>query len=308
MKLTRWLMILFLCLGFWAPSLFGGELEKIQAKGEIVVSLNRDYPPFVMMTDGQLSGLDVDLATLMAEYLGVKARFIQPETYDQQIPKLLAGESDIIIAAMTRTVERGLKVSFTDPYFEVSQAALVWRDMVPPTADSYFDLLKIKGLKLGVKADTTHESFARELFPDNVIHLFPTAQAAADALLKGEVNAMVADSPFVKIWHETNPEHYMKVAALLAPVTKEYYAFAVRPEDPVFLGWLNLFIDQVKIDGTLDLLNYEYFEEMAWAKKKGGSGKKMTRAEMLKNEFVARKKAMIEKRRKELTGVKPDYD
>ena len=119
---------------------------------------------------------------------------------------------------------------------------------------------------------------------------------------------MVADSPFVKIWHETNPEHYMKVAALLAPVTKEYYAFAVRPGDPVFLGWLNLFIDQVKIDGTLDLLNYEYFEEMAWAKKKGGSGKKMTRAEMLKNEFVARKKAMIEKRRKELTGVKPDYD
>jgi polar amino acid transport system substrate-binding protein len=308
MKLIRWLVILILGLGSWTSPLYAGEVEQIQAKGEIVVSLNRDYPPFVMMTDGQLSGLDVDLATLLAEYLGVKVRFIQPETYDQQIPKLLAGESDIIIAAMTRTVERGLTVSFTDPYFEVSQAAMVRRDLAPPTADSYFDLLKIRGLKLGVKADTTHEKFARELFPDNVIQRFPTAEAAADALLKGDVNAMVADSPFVKVWYETNPDHYMKVAALLAPVTKEYYAFAIRPGDPVFLGWLNLFIDQIKIDGTLDLLNHEYFEEMAWAKKKTGSRKKLTRAEMLKNEFIARKKAMIEKRRKELTGVKPDYD
>ena len=80
---------------------------KDTAKGELVVSLNRDYPPFAMVIDGQFAGLDVDLAKLLAEYLGVKIRFIQPETYDQHIPKLLAGESDIIIAAMTRTVERG---------------------------------------------------------------------------------------------------------------------------------------------------------------------------------------------------------
>jgi polar amino acid transport system substrate-binding protein len=272
------------------------------------VSINRDYPPFAMSIDGHPVGLDIDLATLMAEYLGVAVRFIQPETYDQQIPKLLAGESDIIIAAMTRTVERGLQVRFTEPYYTVSQAAMVRRDLAPPMADSYFDLLQVKGLKLGVKGDTTHEQFARELFPAEVIHRFPTAAAAADALLRGEVNAVVADSPFVRIWHETNPDHYMKVAALLAPVTREYYAFAIRPGDPEFLGWLNLFIDQVKIDGTLDLLKYEYFEEMAWARGKAAKKSGMTRAEMLKNEFVARKKAMIEERRKALTGTTPSYD
>ena len=170
-------------------------------------------------------------------------------------------------------------------------------------SDSFFDLLKVKGLKLGVQAGTTHEKFARELFPDSAIHLFPTTAAAVDALLKGEVNAMAADSPYVKIWHATNPEHYLRIAPLLAPVTKEYYAFAIRPGDPVFLGWLNLFIDQIKIDGTLDLLNQEYFEEMAWAGKKAPAKSRPTRAEMLKNEFIARKQAMIEARRKALTGV-----
>ena len=164
-------------------------------------------------------------------------------------------------------------------------------------------MLKINGLKLGVMADTTHEKFARELFPDNVIKSFPTTAAAVGALLKGDVNAVAADSPFVKVWHETNPDHYLKVAALLAPVTKEYYAFAVRPGDSVFLGWLNLFVDQIKIDGTMDLLNHEYFQEMAWTKQDKESMKKLTPAET-KNEFIARKKAMIEIKTKGIEGCK----
>ncbi len=45
---------------------------------------------------------------------------------------------------------------------------------------------------------------------------------------------MVADSPSVKVWQDTHPEHYMMIEALLAPVTKEYYSFAVRQGDPVF--------------------------------------------------------------------------
>lgn len=75
-----------------------GEIERIVAKGEIVVSLNKGYPPFAMEIGGRLQGLDVDLAMLIAGYLGVVVRFIQPDRYEDQVPKLLAGESDIIIA------------------------------------------------------------------------------------------------------------------------------------------------------------------------------------------------------------------
>ena len=222
MKLLRWLILVCLCLMIGVPHLVAGEIERIQAKGEMVVSLNKGYPPFAMEVDGQLRGLDVDLARLLADYLGVNVRFVRPERYDQQIPMLLAGESDIVIAAMTRTVERGLKVSFTAPYFEVSQAALVRRELAPVGADSYFDLLEIDGLRLGVKAGTTHERFARQLFAADAITLYPTAEEAAAGIIKGDVDAMVADSPFVRIWSRTHPEHYLKVQALLTPVTKEY--------------------------------------------------------------------------------------
>jgi len=287
---------------------WAGEIERIQAKGEIMVSLNRGYPPFAMENGGKLFGLDVDLAILLADYLGVKVNFVRPETFDQQIPKLLAGESDIIIAAMTRTVERGLKVSFTDPYFEVSQAALVRRDLLPAGADSYFDLPEIEGLRLGVKADTTHEKFARQLFAGQAINLYPTAAAAAAALVKGDVDAMVADSPFVRVWRSTHLEHYQKIAALLTPVTREYYAFAIRPGDPGFLNWLNLFIDQIKIDGTLDLLAYEYFEQMSWTKQATMPDKKMNRAQLLKNKFMIRKRNEIENRRRQFQGAGDKYE
>ena len=303
-----YVMAIILLLFLNTPSSWGGEIERIQAKGEITVSLNRGYPPFAMEKDGKIFGLDVDLAHLLADYLDVKVKFIRPQTYDRQIPKLLAGESDIIIAAMTRTVERGLRVSFSDPYFEVSQAALVRRELLPSGADSYFDLPEIEGLRLGVKADTTHEKFARQLFPAKAIKPYPTAVAAAEALINGDVDAMVADSPFVQVWRNTHLEHYQKIAALLTPVTREYYAFAVRQGDPAFLNWLNLFIDQIKIDGTLDLLTYEYFEQMSWAQQKSAPEKRLNRAQLLKNKFITRKQAEIDRRRREFQGTGDKYE
>ena len=306
--MKKWFILFSLCLIVWSSLAQAGELERIRNKGVITVSLNREYPPFAMQKDRKLFGLDVDLAHLLAEYLNVKVRFIQPQSYDQQIPKLLAGESDIIIAAMTRTIERGLKVNFADPYFEISQAALVKRNLVSDDANSYFDLLEIDNISLGVKAGTTHEIFARELFAASALKLYPTAAAAADGLIKGEVDAVAADSPFVRVWRATHPEHYQKIVALLQPVTKEYYAFAIRPGDQTFLNWLNLFVGEIKTDGTLDLLKYEYFEQMRWARQKTMPQKTLTRAQFLKNRFVARKKAMIEKRRKEFLGGGDHYE
>jgi ABC-type amino acid transport substrate-binding protein len=285
-----------------------GEIERIQKAGVITVSLNRDYPPFSMQKSGTIFGLDVDLANLLASHLNVEVKFIRPETYDQQIPKLVAGEADIIMAAMTRTLQRALLVNFSDPYFEVSQAALVRRDKVPAGANAYFDLLGIKNIRLGVKAGTTHEEFARQLFPATAIKLYPTAAAAAEAVVRGDIDAMVADSPFVRVWHNTHVEHYTSISALLDPVTREFYAFAIRKGDQDFLNLLNVFVDEIKTDGTLDLLVQEYFGQMNWAEGTGQKATRPKRAEFLKNRFIIEKKARIEERRKAFQGNGDNYE
>lgn len=294
MKRIAWFTLLLLA-GF-VSGLQAGEIDRIKAKGEIVISLNKGYPPFSMTVENQLIGLDVELGRLLADYLNVKPRFILPDLYKDQIPRLLAGESDIIIAAMTRTIERGLQVNFTDPYWEVSQAALVDRALIGNTDDSYFDLVDIRDIKVGVKANTTIERFARELFPTEAIKTFPGHPQAAEAMVNGEVDAMVADSPFIQVWAQTHPELEAKFKAMLSPVTKEHYGFAIRKGDPEFLNWLNLFITQVKIDGTMDLLAYKYFMEMPWLAGKKTREAKITRAQLMRNRFVAKKRAAMEQK------------
>ena len=295
-KMLGWVCVF---VGLLSCAAQAGQMERIHKKGELIVSLNRGYPPFSMEINGKLSGLDVDLAGMIADHLKVKVKFIRPRHYGDQIPKLLAMESDIIIAAMTRTVERGLKVNFTKPYFEVSQAALVNRKLVGPDASSYFDLTEIPGLTLGVKAGTTQEKFARQLFPKEAIKTYPTTEKAIEAVVKGEIDAMAADSPFVRIWQVTHPREALRIKALLEPVTKETYGFAIRKGDPDFLTWLNLFIDQVSSDGTMDLLKYEYFERLSWTGAKFAKVKAPTKAEMLKNKFIQRRQQKLEQLREE---------
>jgi polar amino acid transport system substrate-binding protein len=295
--MKRILPLVLAIIGLALSQVHAGEIERIMNKGEILVSLNKGYPPFCIIDNNKIQGLDVDLARLIADYLGVQVKFIMPPLYKEQIPKLLAGESDIIIAGMTRTVERGLQVAFTDPYFEVSQAALVDRDMVTPQTNSYFGLVDIPGIRIGVKADTTIERFARELFPADAIKTYPDHPQAVEALLKGQVDATVHDSPFVQIWARTHPDRIGRIKPLLAPVTKEYYGFAVRKGDPEFLAWLNLFITQIKTDGTLDLLKHRYFVEMRWAGVKATREARITKAQLLRNKFVAEKQRKLDQKR-----------
>lgn len=295
-KIFILILVFFL---FFITGLQAGEIERIKEKGEIVVSLNKGYPPFCMVINDEITGFDVELGKLIADYLGVKFKYILPDLYKDQIPKLLSGKSDVIIAAMTRTVYRGLEVDFTGPYFEVSQAALANRKMLGPSDDSYFDLVDIKGLKLGVKANTTIERFARELFPVKAIKTYPVHTQAVEALVKGEVDATVHDSPFVQVWAKSHPELSAKIKPLLVPVTKEYYGFAIRKGDPDFLNWLNLFITQIKIDGTMDLLKHRYFVEMPWLGLKPTKEAGVTKEQLLRNKFIAKKQEMLEKKRKE---------
>ncbi len=278
---------------------WAGQMESILAKGEIVVSLNRNTPPFCMESKGELIGLDVDLARLMADALGVKVKFIFPDTYEEQIPKLLACDSDIIIAAMTRTPERGLKVNFSAPYFEVTQAALVHAKLARTQTQSYFDLVDIPGVRIGVKQQTTMERFARKLFATEQIKTYASHDEAVAALLKAEVDATVHDSPYVMVWQKSHPEYAAKIKALLAPSTKEYYGFAIRKGDADFLSWLNLFIAQAENDGTMDWLKHTYLVEMAWLGQGQTKGAAMDKEHLMRNKFLSQKMEQLQRQRRE---------
>ena len=99
-----------------------------------------------------------------------------------------------------------------------------------------------------------------------------------------------------------------QIAALLEPVTKEFYAFAIRQGDADFLNWINLFVDQIHADGTLDLLKYEYFTLMTWASNKAKPEPRINLAQFLKNRFLAEKQARIQQHRRAFQGNGDNYE
>ncbi|WGW02825.1 substrate-binding periplasmic protein [Tropicibacter oceani] len=53
----------------------GQDMDQIQERGYMTVAVYEDYPPYSWRDGGQARGVDVDIARLIAEYIGVKAQF-----------------------------------------------------------------------------------------------------------------------------------------------------------------------------------------------------------------------------------------
>ena len=152
MKTTRWLAVLALVLGLVSPaaattrsraraarrrprrrrrsrSSTRAPLGDIQEKGEIVIGVKYDVPPFGFNnpSSGKVEGFDVDLGQAVADKLGVKPKFIEAIS-DNRIPFLQDGTADLILSTMTINEERVGQIEFSDPYYIAKGRILVKKD------------------------------------------------------------------------------------------------------------------------------------------------------------------------------------
>jgi len=82
----------------------------------VLVAVDPTSAPFgTTGTDGQPAGYDVDVAKLVAKYMGVQLELV-PVTSTNRIPFLLTNRVDMVISLFSITPERALQVWFSDPY------------------------------------------------------------------------------------------------------------------------------------------------------------------------------------------------
>jgi len=103
----------------------GAVLDRIVQKGELTVGTSGNQLPFSVTTkEGDIMGLDADLATLMAAAMGVKVKF-NTMPFSELLPALKAGKVDVVLSGMTITPERNLKVAFVGPYFISGKSIII---------------------------------------------------------------------------------------------------------------------------------------------------------------------------------------
>jgi polar amino acid transport system substrate-binding protein len=234
-------------------------LNQILKRGELRVGLEAGYMPFEMRDKkGDLIGFDVDLARLMAKYMGVKLKVVNTQ-WDGIIPALLTDKFDLLMGGMTITLQRNLQVNFSDPYIVIGQTVLVAKKLQGKVTS--FKELNDPKYTVASKLGTTGDIAAKKFMPNAKLKQYDHQAEAALEVANGRVDAFVYDLPFNAVFTAQNKD---SVVHLKEPFTRETLGWGVRKGDPDFLNWLNNFLAQSKADGTYDALYNKWFEGTAW--------------------------------------------
>jgi polar amino acid transport system substrate-binding protein len=126
-------LLLALC-----ASAAAGTLDDIKARGELIIGLKADDPPFGYRDrTGTIIGLEADLAKDLASRLGVKLRpFAVGATSRLQF--LGQGSVDVVIATMAVTEQRKRQAGMIEPFYYASTvAALAPKGMAVKAAKDF---------------------------------------------------------------------------------------------------------------------------------------------------------------------------
>jgi polar amino acid transport system substrate-binding protein len=170
--------------------------EDIKSSGKLVVGVNIPYPPNEFKDpSGKIVGFDVDLMNAIAGTLGLTADYRESD-FAKIIPSIQGGTYNVGMSSFTDTKEREESVDFVT-YFS---AGILWAQRPGEPIDPN----NACGKKVAVQATTTEET--EELpakskactdagKPPIEIVSFDGQDAATNAVVLGQVDAMSADSP-----------------------------------------------------------------------------------------------------------------
>ncbi|MEN6328191.1 MAG: ABC transporter substrate-binding protein [Syntrophomonas sp.] len=251
-------------------SLMPADIKAIKQKGKLTVSMYcHDRPPFFYVDkDGNLVGIDVDLAKDIAGYLGVDVAFDRSaQSFEEVVDKVALGEADLGISKLSITLSRAQRVSFTQPYITLHQALLVNRlKLGSITRNSGSSVKNIEQMingseKIGVHDQTAYVDFARILFPTSQITRYPTQAELVEAVRSGDVLAVLYDENELKNQVKQNPDLLVPCKLYILQNRVDQKAIAVAPDNLHLLSWLNTYINITQKDQAIQQEFLEYRQE-----------------------------------------------
>jgi len=193
---------------------------------------------------GELEGIDADLSKELAKELDAKLEVVET-SFGSFIADLQANKCDIGMFGVGATLKRAQAVEFSKPYLVTNIYAVVRKDGPIKTWE---DIDK-KGIKVAVSLGSFIEPFMKDYMKNaEVISVAPPNTREAE-LVAGRVDVDMTDFPTaVKVTDEFDWAAYVTPKEKLA-VTP--YAYVVAPGDQIWLNYINLFVDTIKLDGRL---------------------------------------------------------
>ena len=176
-----------------------------ESKDQLVVATNAAFEPFEYTEGDSYLGIDMEIAALLAEYLG-KELVIQNMDFDAVCLSVGQQKCDIAMAGLTVKEDRKEYVNFTDSYYNAAQKLIVASDnkefdnCADAAAVEAILNSKDKAVKVGVQNGTTGQFYCEgdadwgfDGFAMETIG-YKNGSMAVQDLLNGNIQYVVIDS------------------------------------------------------------------------------------------------------------------
>jgi glutamate transport system substrate-binding protein len=216
-------------------------MGKIQAAGVLKVGTKFDQPLYgEKQLNGDLAGFDIEIATIIADELGVKPDFTEAVSKNRE-PFIQNGTVDIVVATYTINDKRKAVVDFAGPYYVTGQSLMVAKDN--DTVKSTDDLA---GKKVcSVEGSTPAENIVKKA-PKAEVILFDTYGKCAEAVKNGQAEVVTTDESILLGLVSKSPDDFKVVGR---PFSEEPYGIGLKKGDQAFRDFLNDLLEEIYEDG-----------------------------------------------------------
>lgn len=193
---------------------------------------------------GELVGIDADLAKELAKELEAQLEIVE-SNFGTFIADLQANKCEIGMFAVGASLKRAQAVEFSKPYLISNVYGVTRKDS---NIKGWADVDK-KGVKVAVSLGSYIEPFMKSYLKNAEVVSVAPPNTREGELVAHRVDIIMTDFPTaVKVTDEFDWATAILPDEKLA-VTP--YAYVVPQGDQIWLNYINLFVDTIKLDGRL---------------------------------------------------------
>lgn len=225
-------------------------LAKIESSKTIRIAVPTDYPPYGFVgTDLQSQGLDIDMAKLIAEKLGVTLEMV-PVTSANRIPYVQTGQVELVISTLGKNAERMKVIDFTHAYSPFFQAVYA------PASTKIESFDDLGGKTIAVAKGAMEEQELTKVGPASMeFKRYEDQAASTAAFVAGQTDVIATSVSNATLMAKNNP----KLGAEFKLLIKESpnYVGIAKGQDAL-RAKVNEIILAAKADGTLNAMSEKW--------------------------------------------------
>ncbi len=252
------LMLVLLVLVLAGSAVAGAsKLDVIAERGELLVGTTGDYKPmsYLNKTTGKYEGFDAEAAQLLGDALGVPVKFV-PTTWSTLSKDTMSGKFDVAMCGITRTFAREKAMDLSHGYLVFGKTILVRKS----DANKYKSLadLNKKDVRVMVNPGGTNEKFALAHLPNAALLVHKQNAEIPGLVAGGKADVMITETMEARRYARDNK----KLAAPLveAPFTKNNFGILMAKGDQDFLNFVNMWMEEMQLNGTMSKLEAKYIK------------------------------------------------